>query len=219
MKSLDSFLTRVMPHVIGCPDVTAKEVMVDAAIDFCEKTLILRQTLDHLDTEAGVLEYDLSSMNQNSQESVFCPMQVWFKGCLLEPVSADLIANVQAFSTDVTGNTITQSAPTQYFWTAPSTLGLYPIPDVSELKTITVRAAVRPKRTATTLNDVLYDDWVEAIAAGTLARLHAMKDQPWASSDRSQIQRRYFHECIQRARVESSSGRVRGSMSVRMRSF
>lgn len=217
MKSLDLFLTRILPHVAGCPEITAQEALVDTAIEFCEKTLVLRQTLDQFSSEAGELEYELYPVN--TQETVVCPVQVWFKTTLLEPISADLVANVQAFRTDTPGTTLLEGAPRQYFWTAERTLGLYPVPDTDEDGTVTVRAAMRPKRDATALNTVLYDDWIEAMAAGTLARLHSMKDQPWASSDRAVIQRRYFRECLQRARVEGSSGRVRGSLSVRMRSF
>lgn len=217
MKTLDTFMSRILPNVMTCPEITAQEALLDAAIEFCEKTLILRQTLDPLDTEVGTLEYELFSLS--TQESVVYPLQVWFKGQLLEPIAADRIASVQAFRTDVSGYTNIQAPPSQYFWVEPNTLGVYPIPDTSENNVLTVRAAVRPTRSATALNDVLYDNWIDAMAAGTLARLHQMKDQPWASSDRALIQRRYFHECIQRARSEASVGRVRGSLSVKPRTF
>lgn len=217
MKTLDQFLTRVMPHVIGCPDVTAQQALLDTAIEFCEKTLILRQTLDPFDTEANTLEYELLSIS--NQELVTYPVQVWFKGTLLQPASADMIAAVQAYRTDTPGINLVTGDPTQYFWTAQRTLGLYPVPSTSETGVLTARVAVRPTRSATSLNDILYEDWVEALAAGTLARLHMTKDQPWASADRALIQHRYFKECIQRARAEAMGGRVRGSTSVRMRSF
>lgn len=216
MKSLSLFMSRILPHVIGCPDVVAQEALLDTAIEFCEKTLVVRQTLDPLDTEAGALEYELSGP---LNEVVILPLQVWHKGTLLQPVAADLVENVQAFSSDALGTDTMKGTPTQYVWLSPSTLGLFPIPDTSELAAINVRAALKPTRTATQLEDVLYTDWMDVLVAGTLARLHATKDQPWSSADRSLMRAREFRTGVQRARMEGSVGRVRASLSVRPRRF
>lgn len=216
MKSLDLFLSRILPHVTACPEVVAKEALLDTAIEFCEKTLVVRQTLDPLSTDEGVLEYEVFPP---AGEAVICPLQVWFKSRYLEPVAADLIRSVQAYNIDVPDVTAISATPTQYFWTAPSTIGLYPVPDTSEVSTLTVRAALKPTRSATTLEDVLYDNWIDVIVAGTLARLHMMKDQPWASADRALVQAQKFRAGTQRARIEGTVGRVRGSLSVRMRGF
>lgn len=210
-------MTRILPHVVGCPDVTAKEALLDTAIEFCEKTLIIRQTLDPLDTESDVLEYELFA--PTNQEIVY-PIQVWFKGQLLQPVAADLIKNVQAYATETISDFVPiKGAPAQYFWLSAGVLGLFPIPNKSELGAITVRAALKPTRTATQLDDVLFNSWADALVAGTLARLHMMKDQPWASADRALMRAREFRISIQRARVEASIGRVRTSLSVCMRGF
>jgi hypothetical protein len=176
----------------------------------------VRQTLDPLSTDQGVLEYEVFPP---AGEAVICPVQVWFKSQFLEPVAADLIRSVQAYNIDVPGVTALSATPTQYFWTAPSTIGVYPVPDTSELETLTVRAALKPTRAATQLEDVLFDDWLDALADGTLARLHLMKDQPWASADRALVHSQKFRAAVQRARIESSMGRVHTTLSVRMRGF
>jgi hypothetical protein len=216
MKTLDTFMSRILPHVPACPDVVAQEALLDAAIEFCEKTLVVRQTLSVLGTTANTMEYTLSAP---AGEAVVAPIQAWFKGRLLEPVAADLIGNVQAFNTSPVEVTVTKAGPTHFYWTAPSKIGLYPVPDDTEASTLTVRAALKPTRTATQLEDVLYDDWIDALMAGALSRLHAMKDQPWASADRSLIRAREFRNSVQRARAEGTTGRVRASLYVRQRGF
>ena len=46
MISIDKFYSRVMPYVQGCPEPTASQAILDAAIEFCDKTNVMRQTLD-----------------------------------------------------------------------------------------------------------------------------------------------------------------------------
>lgn len=214
MKALSLFLPRILPHVVGCPEVTAQEALIDTAIEFCERTLVVQKTLNQLDTEKAWNEYTLPTPND---QVVVIPVAVWFKAKLLEPVAAQAIQNVQAYTDNISGSTVTQGTPTSYFWTAPNTLGLYPVPDTDEVETLTVRAALKPKRSATQLEDVLFDDWLDPLVSGTLARLHAMKDQPWASSDRALLRSREFRNGLQRARIESSQGRVRANLSVNLR--
>lgn len=216
MKSLSSFMSRILPHVAGCPDTVAQEALLDTAIEFCEKTLVVRQTLDPLDTVAGALEYPLDAP---SQQTVILPISVWFKTRLLQPAAADNIRNVQAYSTEVVDFTEVQGEPVQYFWTSNETIGLYPLPEETESSTLVVRAALKPTREATQLENVLFDDWLDVLVAGTLARLHFMKDQPWGSADRALIRSREFRAGVQRARMEGSIGRVRTSLSVRPRAF
>lgn len=213
MKAISSFMSRILPHVAGCPDVVAQEALVDTAIEFCEKTLVVQQTLDPVSTQAGIIEY---SLDAPTNEMVVAPVSAWYKTTLLQPVSAQEIRNVQAYSVAFSPQ---ENSPTYYFWTAPGTVGLYPIPSTSEPSVITVRAALKPTRDATTLEDVLYDDWIDTLVAGTLARLHMMKDTNWASADRALIHSREFRVGVQRARIESSMGRIRTSVSVRLRGF
>lgn len=216
MKTLSSFMSRILPHVAGCPDVVAEEALVDTAIEFCEKTLVVQQSLYPMDTVAGVLEYEFVPPRY---QMVIMPVGVWFKTQKLEAVPADAIRSVQAYNINVPGHTELEGDPRQYFWTAANTIGVYPVPKETVAASLTVRVALKPTRSATQLENVLFDDWVDVLVAGTLARLHAMKDQTWASSERGLLRGREFRAGLQRARMESSVGRVRASLSVRMRGF
>lgn len=213
MKTLNSFMSRILPHVAGCPDITAQEALLDTAIDFCEKTLIVQQTLTPISSVVDTIEYELMAPKH---QAVVLPVAVWFKTRMLEPVPAQAIQSVQAYTSS---QSPLDGMPAQYFWTAPNMIGLYPIPDATEAATITVRAALKPTRSATQLEDVLYEDWIDVLAHGTLARLHMMKDQPWASADRALLHGREYRAGQQRARIEQSTGRIRTSLSVRMRCF
>jgi hypothetical protein len=211
MKPLSAFMTRILPHVAGCPDVTAQEALVDTAIEFCEKTQIVQQTLAPISTVINTLSYTVTGP---TDQVVAMPVGVWFKTVPLEPVPVHEIENVQAFNPDLPDTDLFTGIPICFVWTAPATIALYPIPDESEADVVTVRASLKPSRTATTLADVLFDDWCDALVHGTLARLHMFKDQPWASADRALLHAREFRGYVQRARIEQSKGRVRTSMRV-----
>jgi hypothetical protein len=216
MKSLSPFMSRILPHVSGCPDVLAQEALLDTAIEFCEKTLVVQQTLDPLPTVSGEVEYTLEAP---AHQAVVMPVAAWFNTTMLKPVAANEVRNVQAYTNFVSGFELAEGDPTHYFWVAPGSVGMYPIPDATTDGTITVRAALKPTRTATQLEDVLFDDWIDPLVSGTLARLHASKDQIWSSADRSLLRSREFRAGVQRARIEQSMGRIRTTLRVQLRGF
>jgi hypothetical protein len=217
VKSLSSFMSRILPHVSGCPDVLAEEALLDTAIEFCEKTLVVQKTLPPVSTLPEQINYTLTPP---THQAVLLVLAAWFKGALMEPVASQEVLNVQGYTTTVPGyEHLFRGDPTQYYWTAPNTLCVFPIPDDTDSDSILVRVATKPSRSATQLEDVLFDDWVDALVAGTLARLHATKDQAWSSSDRSLLRSREFRLAVQRARMEGATGRVRTTLSVKMRRF
>jgi hypothetical protein len=214
---LNAFMSRIIPHVSGCPDVLAHEALVDTAIEFCEKTLIIQRTLPPISTIPDTINYTLTPP---TEQLVHMVLSAWFKGALMEPVASQEVLNIQGFTTTVTGyEHLFRGDPTQYYWTAPSTLCVFPIPDETDADSILVRAATKPARSATQLEDALFNDWAEALAAGTLARLHATKDQAWSSADRALQRSREFRQFVQRARIEGATGRARTTLHVKLRSF
>jgi hypothetical protein len=218
MKSLNLFLPYVLPYAAGCPKPTAKQAIVDAAIEFCEKTLVIQETLDALDTIEDQTEYEL---RVGRHLAVCMVMRAWFKGQELQPIAQVDLRNVQAYRDDVPDVDVTTGPPSQYFHTRTNHIGLYPIPDSdnAEADALTVRVATRPTRDATQLADELYENWVEAIASGALYRLHLTPDQTYSSGDRAAQRLTEFRQRMNRARIEAPRARVKGLLSVRMRAF
>jgi hypothetical protein len=214
MKALNLFLPHIMPYAMGCPKVNARQALVSAAIEFCEQTLLVRATLAAVDLVAGTYTYTPTTP---THEAMVMPVGAWFKGAELAPVAADEIHNPQAFAASIPDVEAETGDPREFFALTAGQIGLYPIPETSESGVLLVRAALRPTRAATQLEDVLLEDWVETLAAGALYRLHSTAGQ--AYTDAAQAERRFieFRRGIQRAKVEASRGRVRGALQVRMR--
>jgi len=61
MKALSAFYSRILPHLPGCPEPVVDQMLLTSAIEFCEKSQVLRQNLDSISTVADIGEYDLDS--------------------------------------------------------------------------------------------------------------------------------------------------------------
>jgi hypothetical protein len=214
VKALTVFLPYVMPWAMGCPKPTARRALVDAAIEFCEQTKLLQDTLDPIDVLASQPAYDLYA--PSAQMVVVQPEKVWFKDQELDPAASSRVSNVQAYRQDIPGQSVQKGDPREYFPIGSGQIGVYPIPDTEAPQALTVRASLKPKRSATQLDDVLYENWVEIIAAGALYRIHATPGQ--AYTDESQAMRRLseFQAGVRKAAAEATRGRARGELRVAM---
>jgi hypothetical protein len=209
MKALSAFYPRVMPYLPGCSEPMADQVILNSAIEFCENSLTLRENLDTFNTRAGAIEYDLDP--PSSQHDIARVMSVAVDGKELSPGMAEIIKNdlqteraiPRGFYTNRTGSTFT--------------LRLSPPPD--DVYPVVVGVTLRPARTATLLEDDLYNIWIDPIVSGAIARAMQMPDQPFTNF----AQARYLLDSAARqtnsSRIEGNYGLIRGSMRVRSRPF
>jgi hypothetical protein len=216
MKTLDTFMSRLMPWVAGCPDPLARQALVDSAIEFCEETGITQLTVDPQSAVAGQGTYDMSVP---SDHAVVVTKKVWYGTRLLEPAATTEIDTVLAYVATAGTTTPMTGAPSVYYEITPGVVGLYPVPDTSADNMISARVATKPTRSATSLDDILFNDWVEAIVAGARKRLHAMPAQFYSDDGKAMEQERVFRYYINRAKGISTRGRVQGSISVRFNEF
>lgn len=216
MKSLDLFLPYVQPYVMGCPDSAARQAIVDSAIEFCERTQIIQQTLDPMSTEAGIGEYELDLPTRQELVQV---KRAWFKGSEMDPVAVEAVRNALAWRDVIPGVQAESGSPREFYTADRGAIGLYPRPTTTEADTLTVRAALKPSRSVTQLDDSLYEDWVEVIAAGALKRLHATRGQPYTDQAAASAAAAVFLEGANRAKYVATYGRARGELSVQMRPF
>jgi hypothetical protein len=206
MRSLDLFMPFIEPHVVGAADPLVRQMLVGTLIDFCEKTQVVERTLDFLDAVAGEAEYEFTA---TGQQEIVQLKRVWFRGVPLNPVAPPHVFAVGAF----TAPTVLGDPR------AGQKIGLYPTPDKTEVGVLVARASIKPRRSATAVEDVLFDDWVDAIAAGTLARLHDTPAQPYTDPVRAKGKQVEYLQAVSEARVQARKSEVAGSLQVRLREF
>jgi hypothetical protein len=86
------------------------------------------------------------------------------------------------------------------------------VPDKSY--TINVRVAVKPSRTSTTVDDVLLENWVDAVVDGALMRLYSMPER-FGNGKLAQFHGARFQQAINKAHIESTVGRTRSDLRIR----
>jgi hypothetical protein len=207
MKALSVFYPRIIPYLPGVSEPLVDQVLVDSAIHFCESSLVLRENLDSFNTSIGQIEYDLDAPStQHAIERVMGVAldDVALSGVMYETLRNDLsTGNVrpQGFYTDRTGSTFV--------------LRLTPPPDDSY--SVVVNVALRPARSATLLEDDLYNIWIDPIVSGAVARAMQIPDQPFTNFGQAQYLLNSAARQTVNSRVESNYGLIRGSMRARSR--
>lgn len=205
MKPVSDFFSRITPLVLGCPEPTLQQAVVDASIAFCSDSLVLREHLDVFQTVAGLGEYDLDAP---SQQDVARVLNVAVDGRAVQLVPTER-ASFPLATTGKPTAAFTRRIGSEFL------LHLHATPDA--VYPVSVEVATKPKRGATQLEDDLYDLWIEAVVAGALARICAIPGQPYTDPVVSANNSVAFRAHTNRARIEGAYGRVRGQIRVTAR--
>jgi|688.fasta_scaffold162121_3 hypothetical protein len=209
MKALSAFFPRILPYLPGCPEPLAAQVLIDAAIEFCDSSLVLRQNLDTFNTVVGRVQYDLDA--PSAQHDISRVL-----GVTLD--DKELVAGM---AEAIRGDMPTAPAKPRGFYTDRTdsvfTLMLSPPPD--EVYSVLVNVALSPARTATQLDDDLYNTWINPIVSSAIAQAMQIPGQPFSNPAQAQILLNSVARQTVTSRIEGNYGFVRGSMRVRSRPF
>ena len=209
MKPLSAFYSRILPYLPGCSEPLAAQVLIDSAIEFCEDSLTLRQNLATFSTVVGQAQYALEP--PTAQHDISRVMGVTLDGAelaagLIEVIRGDLqtaVAKPRGFYIDRTDSTFM--------------LTLAPPPD--QVYSVVVNVALRPTRSATMLDDDLYNIWIDPIVANAIARAMEIPGQPFSNPALASVFSVDAARGTISARIEGNYSSVRGSMRVRSRPF
>ena len=209
MKPLSAFYPRILPYLPGCSEPMVDQVLVNSAIEFAEMSLTLRQNLDPFNTVIGVSSYDLDP--PTAQHDINRVMSVNVNGKELGAGLAEIIRN----------DLPTANATPRGFYTDRTdsifTLRLSPPPD--KVYPVIVAVTLRPSRSATQLDDDMYNIWIDPIVSGAIARAMMIPDQPFTNPAQAQALLASASKQTVSSRIESNYGLIRGSMRVRNRPF
>jgi hypothetical protein len=207
MKPISDFFPRMLPYLPGCSEPMAAQALVDAAIAFCEDSMVLREPLAPVAVVADTEAYTLVAPVQQQVARV---LSVRLGDRELAAVMAEDVnllpaatGRPMAFYTTRTGSALQ--------------VHLFPTPD--EAGSLVAQVALRPTKTADELEDDLFDLWSDAVISGAMARCMAVPGQPFSDPSGAAAYGSAAAALSRKARVESYHGRVRGSIRVRSRPF
>lgn len=210
VKPLTDFLSRLSPLVPGCPQPMALQALRDTAIDFCTRTHVVRAVGDPVTLRPGVAQYDLDLPGGMDAIRV---LNAWYGSTRLELAPAQQVTAVGAYTASVSG------APVAAYVLEPATIHLFPTPDAQATEPLVVQFATRPTRQASEVDDVLFDEWVEVIVAGALARLAVVPGTSFSNADMAVLGAGQYAAGVSAAKLEARKGHVRGDVRVRGLTF
>ena len=217
MATLSKFLPYVIPHVAGCSDPMAEQVIRSACIEFCNGTLLV-QELTTTTLTAGAQDYEVDVPSSSVLVKVLGVLveDAWIKPSTIENVRSGLALRGATENT-----TLAEGTPHTYFQKTPTAteISVYPVPKVTVTNGLAVRAAFAPSRASTTVADVLFEDWVEEIAAGAVSRLLMMPGQPFSAPALAGAYRAQFDVGVRSAAILARSGLIAASSRVQPAAF
>lgn len=213
-KTYEEFLDYVMPHVPGCTPEMAIQAIRNTAIDFCEKSLILQRDHDPVTVVANVQDYDFEPPTDYLVQKI---MRAWYKENELVPFTPDQISDAFAYRRKIDGTTPNKTDPLRIYQKDERTFSLHPWPVETVVEAVTMRVALKPTRASTSIEDAIYEDWLDAIAAGALVRLQMSPAKPYTLPNAAAINQQIYTQKLNEARQRAIRGHVRGNQQIKLR--
>jgi hypothetical protein len=184
----------------------ARQALLDSAIKFCDKSDIIRESLDVFVTADGLANYDIESPSR----------QMRIARILSVTVDGRKIFGV--FEEDADNLPEQEGKPTAFHTRRTDSvleMWLNPVPD--DRYSVVAHVSLAPKINATSLADDLVNRWYEGIVAGAISQLASLPNMPFTNPAlAAQKNIEYLSACGD-ARRESYYGRIRGGSRVKQR--
>lgn len=195
MKKLEFFLPRLLVWCPSAPEPLVYQELLDSAITFCEESHVVRYITDPITVIPGVADYDIDLPQFTDLTRI---VRVWYGDSQFTPARA---------------------TPMNWLVTDIGQLTVYPTPSESTIGPMFMEVATKPTRTALSVADQLYTDWIEGVVGGAVARICSMPDQPWSNDANAAKGAAAYRAWKNKAMFEATKGRVQRDTTVQMRPF
>lgn len=213
MTAHTSFLDYVLPHVPGCTKAMALQEIKNTIIDFCEKSLIIQVDHDPVTAVASIMDYDFEPP---SNRLVVKVMRAWYKGTELDGQSIDMVATPSVFNQN-SGYIVDSGDPRVFLQKDARSFSIYPIPKETAANSLTLRVALKPTRSSTSIDDFIFEEYAEVIGNGAISRLCLSPGKPYSNPQIAMARNALYISGLDVARDRAQNGYVRASKQVQMR--
>lgn len=207
-----SLVNRIAPSVPGCPQPIIQQYVRDAAIEACERTLAWRYEQPTIRLTPGVYEYPYTNPLQTE---VHAFLTATVNNVPLTPVTLEQLYGMYPDWPNLALDK--RSDPRVICQLDPDNFILAPLPDDSQTYDVKMIVALKPLRTATEMDQNVFDDLENVIMHGALQHLLVLPDKNWTDRELASYHaKQYLYKTTER-RARANIGAARASMSVAMR--
>jgi hypothetical protein len=220
-KKIESLVPKVKREAPSCPSFIAIEELRNTIIDFCINTDIYLADLSLFQTVTGINEYESADLDipvgseLNHILDFFCEVgestaQLSEKNLTrLEPKS--LIGKPSLF--DLYGS----GKPKYYSQKDQETILIAPTPNQNY--SLYALYSLKPTATATTIPNIIVNEYQETIVHGALYRLQMMKDSPWSDVQAADLNKRMYDKGEAQAVRKTKYGLVGAPLTIKYQEF
>lgn len=200
------FLPEVIPYVPEVPSFVAENAVRNACIEFCERSRFWQEDLDPTPVVAGMSSYQIDVPTGAKFVEV---SEAWLDGNLIIPKTAEELTRIYR-GTDWRSM---KGAPAYMTRLIPTEVMLVPTPKVSGSK-LRLRASYAPTRASTGVGSMVYEEYLEVIAAGARSRLYSTPKQPYFDQRSAEVYAKVFRMGISEARIRVNRGMTRSATQI-----
>lgn len=184
-----------------CPVKRIKDAIMDAAVEFCRKSIIWRvQSVD--DIVAGTDTYTPSVPT----------------GAAISAIEIVTVGGIRMpMWTSPWPHSATSGGAAFYGVNQDKQVRIYPVPPENITDGLVVSIVAIPDKTGTVIPDFLVDDYKDALVSGALASVMAIIGQPWANAQVAMYHQKMFSRAVGAARIAVMRALSTSSVSVSLR--
>lgn len=169
----ESFYPYVQPYVPGCPEIVIESHLQEAAAEFCAKSEVWRFSIDADFTSKNTPDYEIDVPTDAVLENI---LFLYLDGLPLTHVSERHYSPMlNADGTAVKGT------PMYYSTLDDESIRMYPTPLGKHV--FTGVGVLKPKLSATGVEDFIFETHGRSIASGAIARLAEIPNKEWTNPD------------------------------------
>jgi len=199
MASVAELVTDIRASVPDVPKAVIQKYLMRAARTFCQETRAWR--VDFLISVVTVVPTVSLAAKIPSGTELVDVISIKNTGGG-EPVHARTYSWLDTNTSDWRSDTALNA--NYYVLDGNNTLRLVPTPSTTVASLYDVRVAVKPLRTATTLDSVLTNHYDEELIHGALSHLYLIPRKPWTDLNLAQYHQGMFLNSMPRARAEAT---------------
>jgi hypothetical protein len=221
-KKIETLVPKVKREVPSCPSFLIIEELRNTLIDFCVNTDIYLQDLTLLQVVKNVNEYEAGDLDIPAGTELNHILDIYkeFSESSGTQISQKRYTRLEA-KAQIGGVSIFdfygKGAVRFYTQKDQETILFAPTPTVNEK--LYVLYSLKPKQTATTIPNIIANEYMETIVHGALYRLQMMKDSPWTDLQAADLNKIMYDKGEARAVRKTKYGNVGAPLTVKYQEF
>lgn len=196
--SWDALMPYILPYALGVPDTLISHHARLATIELCKFSGILHDK-NVIDLQKGVRDYFLTTICDYQIVRVYL-VSMLGRWNVTPTIRPPLRSTSAPFSGGYNG-TVWSCGPYGFYMENVDVINLTNDVQQDYPKGLTVEFIVMPKQDGCTLDNYLYENYAEGIAAGALSKLLLMKNTSWFDPQLSMTFARTFQKAKTSARA------------------